>query len=193
MAGLCQACAKSTLISSWTADSFDGPVKGTILVVGAFRDPIAHKIYEDSFVAALKKTGISAVPSYQYGLGARQASKEKLKQAIKKSEANTFLITHLLSEKTSTEEFLTTHQRLSTIMYWDNAHNYHTLVYDRVWAGDVTTRKVDLMEASLFNAASGKHIWSARSKSVNIKNLLREDDEQLEHIFIRDLLHHKIL
>lgn len=193
LAGLCQTCAKSTLVASWTADSFDTPVQGTILVVGAFSDPIAHKIFEDSFAASLKKTGINAVPSYRYGLGAARPSKEELQQAVKKSGAETFLLTYLLSEKTSTEEYLTAHRHLATVMYWDSAHNYHALVYDEVWGGDVVTRKVNRMEASLFESKSGKHIWSARSKSINFEDLLREDDEQLEHLFIRDLQHHKIL
>jgi hypothetical protein len=190
---LCQACAKSSLVDSWTTDSFVGPVKGPILVIGAFRDPVAHKIFEDSFVASLENAGVSAIPSYQFGLGTTPSKKNELQQVVKKSGASAFLITHLLSEKTSTEAFLTAHQRLATIMYWDSGHNYHSIVYDRVWAGDVVTRKVERMEASLFEAESGKHLWSVRTKTVNFENLLRDDDDQLEHLFIKNLQRHKLL
>ena len=103
--GMCQACAQNRITSSWANPSFNGPVKGTILVIGAFKDPIAHKIFEDSFVASLKKNGISAVPSYKYGLGSTKPSKEELRKIVKKSGASAFLITHVLSDKKSTEVF----------------------------------------------------------------------------------------
>jgi hypothetical protein len=39
------------------------------------------------------------------------------------------------------------------------------MVYDNVWAASNTLeRRVDRMEASLFDAKSGKTIWVARSK-----------------------------
>ncbi len=52
---------------------------------------------------------------------------------------------------------------------------------------------VDQMEASLFESESGKHIWSAWSKSIDFEKLLREDDQQLEQLFIKNLQDHKIL
>jgi len=190
---LCQACGKNTLISSWTDNSFNGPVTGTILIIGVFRDPIAHKIYEDSFVDALEKTGIKATPSHRYGLRTTQPNHKELLQIVNKSGATAILTTHLLSEKTDSEEFLTEHYQVATVMYWDSFHNYHTVVYDRVWGGDEVKRKIDLMEASLFDAKSGKQIWSARSKSINLEDLLRKDDRKLENLFIKDLQRHMLL
>lgn len=50
-----QACVKNRLTSSWVDQSFKGPVKGKILVIGIFKDPTTHKIFEDSFVESLVK------------------------------------------------------------------------------------------------------------------------------------------
>ena len=77
---MCQACAQDRLLSSWTDPSFNGPVNGTILVIGAFKDPIVHKVFDDSFVASLKKVGVNAVPSCMYGLGTTKTSKKELRQ-----------------------------------------------------------------------------------------------------------------
>ena len=193
VAGMCQACAQNKIISSWASKSVDGPVTGPILIVGAFKDPIAHKIFEDSFVASFKRIGIKAVPSYQYGLGTTPPTKEELRQVVKKSGAQAFIIAHVLSEKTTTEQYLSKYQDVAGVMYWDDNDDYHSVVYQRVQEGDRVSRTVDQMEASLFESESGKHIWSARSTSINFEDLLREDDQQLEHLFIKNLQDHKIL
>lgn len=192
--GLCQACAKSKLTSSWTNDSYEGPIKGTILVIGVFKEPVAHKIFEESFVAELRKAGRKALPSYKYGLGTTQPSKEELQQAVKQSEASTILITHLLSENSSHYQFPEKRYAYAGSMTWDNITGYHSTVYAEVWGGNKSVDKtVDYMEAALFDGKSGKHLWSARSKSVNLEKLLRKDDEQLEEVFIKDLKSHKLI
>ncbi len=193
VAGLCQACTQNRITSSWAAKPLDGPVTGPILIVGAFKDPIAHKIFEDSFVVSFRNIGIKAIPSYQYGLGTSPPTKEELRQVVKKSGAQVFLISHIVNEKTTTEQYLTKHQDVAAVMYWDGSDNYHTYIYQRDQEGDRVSRTVDQMQASLFESESGKHIWSAWSKSIDYEKLLREDDQQLEQLFIKNMQDHKIL
>ena len=194
IACLCQSCAKSTLNSSWTDTSYHGPVKGTILVIGVIRDPIAHKIYENSFVTELEKAGIQALPSYNYDLRTPKPSIEKLRQVVKQTGASAILITHLLNEKSSTYQFPDEGYVYAGSMSWSEISGYHSAVYAVVWGGDKSiSRTVDRMEAVLFDGKSGKRIWSARSKSVNLKELLLKDDEQLAELFIKDLKAHNLL
>jgi hypothetical protein len=193
VAGICQSCTQNRITSSWASKPINGPVTGPILIVGAFKDPIAHKIFEDSFVASFKNIGIKAIPSYQYGLGTSPPTKEELRQVVKKSGAQVFMITHVVNEKTTTEQYLTKRQDVAAVMYWDSSDNYHSYIYQRDQEGDRVSRSVDQMEASLFESESGKHIWSAWSKSIDFENLLREDDQQLEQLFIKNLQDHKIL
>ena len=193
VAGMCQACTQNRITSSWAAKPIDGPVTGPILIVGAFKDPIAHKIFEDSFVASFRNIGIKAIPSYQYGLGTSPPTKEELRQVVKKSGAQVFMITHVVNEKTTTEQYLTKRQDVAAVMYWDSNDDYHSFIYQRDQEGDRVSRTVDQMEASLFDSESGQHIWSAWSKSIDFENLLREDDQQLEQLFIKNLQDHKIL
>lgn len=192
--GMCQACAQDKLLSSWTNPSFNGPVKGTILVIGAFKEPYAHKIFEDSFVASLKKNGVNAVPSYKYGLGTTKPSKEELRKIVKKSGASAFLITHVISNVTTTEDFLTKHRVDAGYMYWDVSNDsYEDLVFESVVPGDSVTREVEKMQASLFDSESGKQLWSVRSESIDFKNLVRTEDDQLEGLYIKDMQRHNIL
>jgi hypothetical protein len=191
---LCQACAKSALNYSWSDDSYKGPVKGMVLVIGVYKDPVAHKIYEDSFVAELQKAGVQAVPSYKYNIRTPQPSTKELQQVVKQADASTVLITHLLNEKSSSYQFPEKIYAYAGSMSWDEMSGYHSTVYAEVWGGNKSVDKtVDRMEAVMFDGKSGKHIWSARSKSVNLKKLLRNDDEQLESLFIKDLKSHHLL
>lgn len=193
LAGICQACTQNKITSSWTSRSLDAPVAGPVLVVGAFKDPIAHKIFEDSFVASFQRVGIKAMPSYQYGLGTTPPTKEELRQVVKKSGAQAFIMTKVVSEKTTTEQYLTKRQDVAAVMYWDNSSDYHSYIFQRDQEGDRVSRTVDHMEASLFLSESGEHLWSAWSTSIDFENLLRKDDEQLEQLFIKDLQKHKII
>ncbi len=193
VAGMCQACTQNNITSSWTSKSITDPISGPILVMGAFKDPIAHKIFEDSFVASFQKAGIKAIPSYEYGLGTTPPSKEELREVVKKSGAQAFIITKVLSDKTTTEQYLTKRRDVAAVLYWDSSSDYHSYIFQQDQEGDRVSRTVDHMEASLFLSESGQHIWSAWSTSVDFENLLREDDEQLEQLFIKDLQDHKII
>lgn len=185
---------KSELNDSWSDNSYNGPIQGTVLVIGVYKDPVAHKIYEDSFVAELQKAGVQALSSYKYDLRAPQPSTEKLQQAVKRAGASTVLITHLLNEKSTSYQSLEKRYAYAGAISWDSSSGYHSTVYAAVWGGNKTVDKtVDRMEAVLFDGKSGKHIWSARSKSVNLQKLLRKDDVQLEELFVKDLKAHNLL
>ncbi len=191
---LCQACAKSSLITSWTADSFHGPVKEPVLVVGVFKNPVAQKIYENSFVELLGEQGVSAVPSFQYDLADQKSGEKKLKHAIAQSGAGAILITHLLGETINVKQLTPAENRQIFAATWDSHHGYHAYVYDRVWAeGERVEKRVDRFDTVIFDRKSGKAVWSARSKSVNFEDLLRKDDQELERLFVKDMLKHNVL
>ena len=126
-----QACAKNTLTSSWIDQSYKGPIKGRILVIGVFKDPIAHKIFEDSFVKSFVKLGMDAVPSYNYRLGMERHSKEWFRQAVQQSGATVVLITHLNHHEKQIENHESHGLILGGAMYGDHAAGYHSFVVEK--------------------------------------------------------------
>jgi len=191
---LAQACAKDTLTSSWVDQSFKGPITGKILVIGVFKDPTAHKIFEDSFVDSLIKAGADAVPSYNYGQDLSRHSKEWLHQVEKQSGASTILFTHLSSEKKETENLAPHGLILGGAMYGNDIEGYQSyMVGVTLEQGYTLNRTTDFIKVVLFDVETGKQIWAARSKSVNSNHLLRKDDEQLENLYIRDMKRDHIL
>ena len=190
---LLQACAQSTLTSSWTDQSFTGSVNGPILVIGAVKNPTAHKIYEDSFVESLVKAGANAVPSYKYGVGTVRHSKTWLQQVAKESGATAILISHVSNETTKTVDYAA-HGVILGGMTFGSVQGYHSFVVeDTLIPEETVTKTTDYLTATLFDEKSGKPVWSAHSKNVDLNNYLRKDDEKLENIFIKDMKQHHIL
>ncbi len=183
-----QGCARDTLTSTWVDESFKGPIKGKILVIGVFKNQYAYKIFEDSFVNGLVKSGADAVPSYKYSQGGTRHSKEWLHQAVKESGATAVLVTHLSNETKQTEIFAPRGIILGGEMYGNDLNGYQGFFVEKnVVPEDIKTRTVDFIDVTIFDSQTKKAIWSSRSKSVNLNHLVRADDEQLESLFIQDL------
>jgi len=191
---LLQSCAQDTLTSSWVDQSFKGPIKGRIVVVGIFKDPTAYNIFEESFVATLVKAGADAVPSHQYGQGYQRHSKEWLHQVVKESGAAAILITHLSNEKKETENVAPHGLILGGAMYGDGAEGYQSYMVEvTLEQGYTLNRTEDFIDVTIFDGQTNKPIWSARSKSVNLNQLLRKDDVQLENLYISNMKRDRIL
>lgn len=189
-----QSCAKNTLTSSWVDQSFEGPIRGRVLVIGVFKDPIACKIFEDSFANSLVKSGVDAVPGHKYSLGTPRQSEEWFKQTSNQSGSAYILITHLNNENKQTEIDTPHGIILGGGTEIGSAGDYHSFVVEKTLVpGNALTRTEDFITATLFDAQSNKAIWSASSKSVNLNHLLRKDDQQLENLYIKDMKRDHIL
>ena len=194
LAVLTQGCAKSSLVSSWVDDSFHGTVPEPVLVVGVFNNPTTHKIYENSFVDNLTQAGVHALPSSKYAGATSQPGKKELAALIQQSGAQAVLITHFLSKTTVKEELPPLGETIFVFGYWDSLAGYQSVVEEQDFVEEQNVDKhIDLMEAVLFDVKTGKRIWAARSKSVNLDNFLRKDDNQLESLFIQSLRKHNLL
>jgi hypothetical protein len=190
---LVQSCAKNRLTSSWVDESFKGPIKGKMLVVGVFKDPTTHKIFENSFVAKLNQAGVDASPSYNYGTGEKRHSKEWLQQIIKESKATTLLFTHLVKESKQTEEMAPHGLILGGAMIDGDLYGYQSYVVGlTLEPGYSMSRTEDFMQASLFDCQTQKPIWKVGSKSVNLNHFLRADDELLEEVYIKNMKQHHL-
>lgn len=189
-----QACVKNRLTSSWIDQSFKGPVKGKILVIGIFKDSTTHKIFEDSFVESLVKAGADAVPSYPYGQENPRHSKEWLHQTVEQSGAAFVLFTHLSGEKKHVDTVDPHGLILDGATFGNSLEGYQSYVVEvTLEQGYTLTRTDDFIDATLFDCQSDKPIWSSSSKSVNLNNFLRADDEQLDNLYINDMKHHHLL
>ena len=181
-------CAHNKLTDSWINPEYRGKFKGPVFIMGVFTDPIAHKIFEDSFVAEFGKIGIQAIPSYAYNFGTDQVQKETLHQTLHTVGARELLIIHLTNESTSSYLVPEKQYAWAGEVSWQAGYGYYSTIYADVWGDDKEIDKtVDLMEATLLDAKNGTRIWSARMRSVNLNKFVRTNDEQLEEHFLKDM------
>lgn len=188
------SCVKNSITSSRLDQSFKGPIKGKILVIGVFKDPTTHKIFEDSFVESLVNAGADAVPSYPYGQQYERHSREWLHQAVAESGASYVLFTHLSGENKHVETDAPHGLILGGGAAGNSLEGYQSYVVElTLEQGYTLTRTDDFIDVTLFDCQSDKPIWSSSSKSVNLNHFLRADDEQLDNLYIRDMKQHHLL
>ncbi len=182
-------CSKSKLVTSWVKADHGEYQLQKVLVIAVFKDPVTQAIYENSFVNLLQKSGVIAVAGNKYHLtGPDKPSKQAIDSALEKSGATSLLITHILSISTQTYHDPPMEDYVVYGGYWDSYYGYHSYVHHQIWAAETTTQKrYERMEVTLFDATGDTALWSVRSKSVNLEDRLRRDDEELEKLFIEDL------
>jgi hypothetical protein len=187
-------CAQNRLLSTWHDPGLHGPVQDPILVMGGFKNLTARKIYEDSFVQNIEKTGIQALPGYRFGDRTTVPGKEQLRRIISQSGAKSVLITSLLRKKTVKEKLPSLEDDEIVYAYWSKATGYMTDRVDEEFADSQdVSRHIYTMEAILFDGATGRRLWAARSRSINLNDFLRKDDNRLEELFVRDMQKHSLL
>ena len=191
---LLQGCGKSKLVTSWMDDTKPGYRLNKVLVIAVFKDPITQRIYENSFVNLLNNVGVEAFPGSAYRLGPDEPDKESIASALTKSGAGSILITHILSNTKSTYTVAPMVDYASYFTYWDSVYGYHSYVYEQTFApAETIETRHERMAVTLFDAESGKAVWSAISESTNFEDRLRVDDEELERLFINDMKKKQLL
>ena len=184
---LFSGCAHNKLTDSWTNPEYRGKLKGPVFIMGVFKDPIAHKIFEDSFVDEFGKIGIKAIPSHAHTLGTSQVDLKTLHQTLQNAGARELLMIHLTDESTSDYMFPEKHYAVASEVSWQAGYSYYSTIYADVWGGKEVDKTIDRMAATLLDVESGARIWSARMRSVNLNKFVRTHDEQLEERFLKDM------
>ena len=188
-------CAqKDTLTSSWVDTSFQGPMEGKVLVLGVFKNPTTHKIYEDSFVASLAEAGVDAVPSYKYGQTQKRHSKGWLQHVMQESGASFVMLSHFMGEKQDTVNFRAEGAILGGGMSVGSLGNEYSFIVEDIFApGSSETRTQDSIKVTLFDSASEKAVWFGIAESTNYNPYYRVQDIQLDNVYIKSMEKQNIL
>ena len=188
-------CAKKdTLTASWFDKSFNGPIEGKVLVLGVFKNPTTHKIYEDSFVASLAQVGVDAVPSHNYAQTVKRHSKGWLENVVQESGASFVLLSHFMGEKEETSNFKAEGVIYGGGMATDNLGDEYSYLVEDTFAPSLSeTRTEDSIKVTLFDVTSKKPVWSGIAESTNYNPYYREQDLQLDNIYIKSMKTQNIL
>ncbi len=157
------ACASNHLLSSWVAPAANGKKVEDVLVIGVFRDSLARQLYEKSLVRELKKANVTAFAGYNVEAVKESITYDSVVKAAEESGAGSVLITRLaeVSSKTSTSKDSV--GRIYTNLEDAPISADQLLLSPSVTNSSKTTVKVQL-ESLLYDVATRKLIWSARSE-----------------------------
>ena len=176
---LLAACAPSTSLTNVRKnDMFKDRSIDSIMVLGVAKHDDVRQLFEDLFVDAFQKKGVTAVPAYKIMPENRKLTKENImdhKEIIKETAANnhlgTVLFTHLVRMGEEQKDLDGQKWDAGPSRSYRDMGSYSIYVYRDVGSPGPPSRSVKRqfvrLSTSIYDTASEKLMWSASSESVD--------------------------
>lgn len=184
---LLPGCGPATRIdSSWVQQPLPEQDVKKVLVIALAREEVARNLWENVFVDQLKRSDIEAIPSHPLAEKPIPPKEAAIRAIVDQAGADAVLITHLIDSQTSTKWHPGT-PRIEPSAFYSGIYGYYGEAYNTVYTTPTTsTRTVVNLETNLYDVATGKLLWAARSSTVNPK-LLRSDFESVARKLIGNM------
>ena len=184
-------CATVSMVSSWKEQSATSKNYKKILVVGITENRQMRQVFEEVLAGEMSKKGVAATAGYTItGIEAKQ-SREMLEKAVNKTAADAVLTTRVTARKRATDTrsgfvmtdrgFTNPYLSSDDVMpvdlygfYGASVVSYATFDMKPV---EVTTSTTFTLETNLFDAATGRLVWSGTSTAVNPKGIITVSKE----------------
>jgi hypothetical protein len=168
-------CTSTSLTRVWKDAAFNDKTINSIMVIGVTEKNDVGQRFEDLFVDAFRKKGVTADAAHRLIPGSEQLTKENMKDhkdiiksTAEKKQLETVLITHLIGVAEVEEEVNAPKLDVHPYESSGNMGAYHTLAFENARGPSRSvTRKYVRLRTNLFDTASEKLIWSASSESVD--------------------------
>lgn len=176
---LLAACAPSTSLTNVRKnDMFKDRSIDSIMVLGVAKHDDVRQHFEDLFVDAFQKKGVTAVPAYKIMPENRKLTKENImdhKEIIKETAANnhlgTVLFTHLVRMGEEQKDLVGQKWDAGPKRSYRDMGSYSIYVYRDVGSPGPPSRSVKRqfvrLNTNIYDTASEKLMWSASSESVD--------------------------
>lgn len=167
-------CTNTKLVQTWSDPDNEASYKD-IMVVGISDSEQTRRAYESYFVASFQEKGIKSLASYtlishedeQKIDGERGAFRSIVESAIKDSEIDAVLITHVLSiEEDDVYQPFYVYPGYSSEVYYENVYGYHGYVATYVQQpGYYSEKQTYTLESSLYDVKTEELVWTTRSRT----------------------------
>ena len=172
---LLAGCVATQVNAVWKDPSYTSrPAR--IMVIGVARNPLNRRIFEDEFVARLKAHGTDAIASYTVVPDKQQDDHEAIAAKVRELDADTVLVTRLVSRKT-----------VQTVVpgtiyyppsYYGSWPDYYSYGYNYLYTpGYIAEDEYAVIETNLYSARDDKLVWATSAEtSITDSNpdLIRE-------------------
>ena len=156
------SCSTTTLTASWKDPDYQGGKLEKILIIGIAKDEIIRRMFEDEFTSRLKARGTVASPSYSIIPSTEMLDKETVEAKIQDLGMDAVLVTRLVNTKK--EKVYTPGTTYYTGGGWYGPYS-RGYGYARS-PGYYTEYEVFSLETNIYDAQTGKMIWSGLSDTV---------------------------
>jgi hypothetical protein len=187
------ACATSTSLTGlWKDNRFKEKPLDSIMILGIAKKSDVGQRFEDLFVDAFQKKGLTAAAAYKIIPESRQLTKENIKEhkeiikeAAVKNHLRVVLITHLIDVTEKEDDLKAQKADPEPSSSYHDMGSYSVFVYRGMRSPDPTrsvTRQYVRLRTQLYDTASENLIWSASSQSVDEDSVDTIFDELLDVI-----------
>jgi hypothetical protein len=180
------ACATSTSLTGlWKDNQFKEKPLDSIMVLGIAKKSDVGQRFENLFVNAFQKKGVTSVAAHKIIPESRQLTKENIKEhkeiikeAADANHLRVVLITHLIDVTEKEDDLKARKADPEPSSSYHDMGTYSIFVYRGMRSPDPTrsvTRQYVRLRTQLYDTASEKLIWSVSSQSV--------DEDSVDTIF----------
>ena len=173
---LLAACASTTLQSAWFDPNFAGPPMKKIDVIGVGTNLTNRRVFEDIFAQKLRDAGVDGVAGYTVIPDEARAAQQPFTDAVVRTGAQGLLVVRLLGVDTRTQ-INTTMVPTSPGMWggpWGGGWGGSAFGPTMVPVQQVSQYDLATVEATLFDVATGRVVWTATTQTLNPSSVERE-------------------
>ena len=159
-------CSTTKLEGSWKEPQFTGPLRN-VLVIGVARNQATRRVFEDNFVSSLKARGTPAIASYPLLPEEGVIPKERIRQAVAQSGADSVLVTRVLRVQRAV---LVTPGRGAPDYMRDDFHGWYAKTWDSA-PPPVEEYDVLTIESTLWDIRQERVVWKGTSETTARANV----------------------
>lgn len=200
---LISSCSNTKLSQTWSSPDLS-TTYNDIMVVGISESEQLRRAYETYFSDHIRSRGMESIASYKlidHESEMELSGMDKynfrtiVKAAIKGSDIDAVLITHLLSieDEDIYRPSLDNQPTYYATSYYENMYGYHGYVTTYVQQpGYYTHEKTYILESNLYDVKTEDLVWTTRSRTFSPESM-DTAIEELTGLIIDDLVSRKII
>lgn len=186
-------CGSSMKVTdSWTDANYEGQRVQSIMVLGVAKETGTRRLFEDHFVEELQSRGTTAIVSYHLLEG--ELTKEMIDDAVTDAGVTAIMVTRAVDKQKETVYTPGT----TTVYggypgYYGSYYGYYNHGYSAVSSpGYVSEWVTFILESNLYDVATDKLIWTART-AMDEPNSISQAVDALTIVLTRNMQQHGLI
>jgi hypothetical protein len=159
------ACASTSIVSSWVNPEAAANKPRRLLVVGVSNADSTRRLFEDEFVKQLKARGLEAIPSYSQLPGDGRPNQQDVVAAIRKSGADSVLVTQIKGTETRTD----VSYRYEPMLVPGGYYGFYSGAWSNAYSATPTVYQYDIVnaETKIWTTGTDKLLFSVLTRTFD--------------------------